>query len=108
MQREKNQFNVSQILQNSSADRITVKVSLLDPKTFCRSIYFLGTWFPGSTTFCTSAPAYQIDLFFKTILSNQILICLGTWFQRFPSFCSPESSGYPLNSTVLGLAIFKN
>ena len=41
-------------MQDSSADRITVMVSLLDPKTFCRPIYFLGTWFPGSTTFCTS------------------------------------------------------
>ena len=24
------------------------------PKAFCRPIFFLGTWFPGSTTFCTS------------------------------------------------------
>ena len=41
-----------------SAERSAVMVStisLLGPKTFCRPIYFLGTWFPGSTTFCTSA-----------------------------------------------------
>ena len=49
-----NQYDFLQIMQKD-LQWCFQQFIFLAPKTFCRLIYFLGTWFPGSTTFCTSA-----------------------------------------------------
>ena len=45
----------------------SLKKCPLAPKTFCRPNYFLGTWFPGSPIFCTSAWDVESKVWTKSV-----------------------------------------